>query len=367
MPADNQQPDIATLEVNGQRYSGWTSISIKRSLESMGGSFDLTLTEKWPDQPKAWPIVAGDRCRVLLGDDPVITGYVDKMGVQYDSGSHELKASGRDTTGDLIDCSAPSTSFTDATLPEIASDLAAPFGIEVNDETADEDYTRIPKRAVQNGESVFRHLERQALTDGRLLVTDGNGKLVITRAGKGGNADDVLELGVNIKSASIDHDFSQSYSDVTVKGQASAADLSSFDLGTVGPSHTVSRDASPVPGGTARHRPLILVAETQADGKRCQQRAEWEQARRKGKETSISITVQGWRQTSGQLWTINQKVRLVCPYLRADGWWLIVGVDFKLDESGTTTQLKLGDEAGYQPQPKVSKAAEVAESYKVLP
>lgn len=355
-----------TLEVNGRRYSGWKSVAVKRSLESMGGAFDISLTEKWPEQPVAWPIVAGDKCRILIGDDPVITGYVDKTSVQYDQQSHELKVSGRDTTGDLIDCSAPSTSFCNATLPEIARDLAEPFGIDVDDETADEGYSRIPRRSVQNGESVFRNLERQALTDGRLLVTDGNGKLVITRAGKGGNADDVLELGVNIKAASIERDFSQTYSDVTVKGQASAADLESFDLGVAGPSHTVTRDEPSVAGSVSRHRPLILVAETQADGQRCQQRAEWEQARRKGKETRISITVQGWRQSSGRLWTINQKVRLACPYLRADGWWLIAGVDFRLDESGSVTVLTLGDEAGFQPQGKVSKAAEAAKAFEVL-
>lgn len=358
--------DTAVLEVNGKRYSGWTSITVKRSLESMGGAFDLALTERWPEMPKAWPIVAGDKCRILLGDDPVITGYVDKVGVSYDQSSHELKAGGRDTTGDLVDCSAPSSSYRNATLPEIASDLAEPFGIDVLDETEDDGYNRIPKRSVQNGESVFRHLERQALTDGRLLVTDGNGNLVITRAGKGGTADDVLELGVNIKAASIERDFSQSYSDITVKGQASAADLDTFDINSAGPSHTVTRENPAIAGGTSRHRPLILLSETQADGQRCQQRAEWEQARRKGKEIRISVTVQGWRQTSGRLWTINQKVRLACPYLRADGWWLISGVEFKLDESGTVTVLTLGDEAGFQPQPKVSKAEQAAESFEVM-
>lgn len=353
--------DVVTLEVNGERYAGWTSIGVKRSLESVGGSFDLALTERWPEQPKDWPLVAGDGCRVLIGNDPVITGYIDKLSAQYDANSHEIKASGRDATGDLVDCSAPSQSMNNATLPDIARGMAGAFGIDVSDETEGDDsvddYTRMPKRSVNEGESVFRHLERQALTDGRLLTTDGNGKLVITTAGKGGQSGTVLAMGSNILSASIDRDFSQSYSSVTVKGQVSAADLSQFDLSSASPSYTDKKTATPVPGGVNRHRPLVLVSETQADGERCRKRAENEQARRKGKEIKISITVQGWRQDDGSLWTINQMVQLVDPYLRADGWWLISEVAFQLDESGSITKLTLCSPEGYSPKGKKGKTA----------
>lgn len=347
--------DVLTLEVNGERYAGWTSVTVKRSLDSIGGAFDISLTEKWPEQPKEWPLVEGDKCRILIGDDPVITGYIDKLSSQYDATSHEIKVSGRDTTGDLVDCSAPSKSFSNATLPEIARDLAEPYDIEVEDETEDEGYTRIPKRSVQQGETVFRHLERQALTDGRLLVSDGNGKLVITTAGKGGNADAILEQGVNILSASIDRDFSKSYSEISVKGQASAADLAKFDVSSASPSHTVKRDSPTIPGGPNRHRPLVLLAETQADGQRCQQRAEWEQGRREGKEVKISVTVQGWRQSNGKVWTINQLIRTVSSYLRVDGFFLISTVQMKLDDAGSTTQMELSDPAGYKPQKKIKK------------
>ncbi len=370
MPADQANNNVLTLEVNGSRYSGWTSVSIKRSLDSMGGAFDIALTERWPEQPNDWPLIAGDQCRVLIGNDPVITGYIDKLSVQYDATSHQIRVSGRDVTGDLVDCSAPSRSFQNATLPEIARDLAAPFGIDVADETAGddevEDYTRLPRRSVNEGETVFRHLERQALTDGRLLTTDGNGKLVITTAGKGGQSGTVLEMGKNIKAASIDRDYSQTYSDITVKGQMSAASFDVFDASVASPSHTVSREGARQPGGVNRHRPLVLLSETQADGDRCRKRAENEQARRAGREVKISVTVQGWRQDDGSIWTINQMIRLIDPYLRADGFWLISEVNLTLDESGSIAKLTLSDPAGYKPQNKVSKAVQSKQQFQVV-
>ncbi len=102
--------DRISLSAGGQVYSGWTKVSITRSLENMAGSFDLELTYKWQgsdDKYKAFvePIKQGQPCVVKIGNDTVITGYVDDWVPSYDENQVIIAVSGRDKTADLVDCS----------------------------------------------------------------------------------------------------------------------------------------------------------------------------------------------------------------------------------------------------------------------
>ena len=214
--------NLLTLRVGGQVFAGWKSVSIRLGLEQIAGTYDLAITERWPWQPLEWSIPPGEFCEILIGDDPVISGYVDAVSVSYDANSHEIRVNGRDRTGDLVDCSAPSTAFSGLTFLQIAEKLTAPFGIQVHDETAlgrrlntkekkagkkgtppkmPRVSGQLPKCATKNSESVFKTLEKLARSEGVLLVSDGEGGLIITRAGMGGNCSTVLEFGQNILRA----------------------------------------------------------------------------------------------------------------------------------------------------------------------
>lgn len=365
--------DLLTLKVGGQIYGGWKSVSIRTGIEQIAGSYDLSITERWPNQATEWAIPPGEFCEVLIGEDPVISGYVDTVAVSYDDRSHEIKVTGRDKAGDLVDCSAPSTAFSGLAFDEIAKRLCDPFGIAVRDETTKvRKVVKLPKQAVQNSESVFKTLEKLARNEGVLLVSDGLGGLVITRAGLGGEYSTVLEFGKNILRASLEHSHASLYSEITVKGQAAAADATQFGVLQAGPKGTVKRSAKVAQSGNsqiARHRPLILIAETQADARRCQQRAEWEAGNREAKARKLSISVQGWRDPdSGWLWRANRKVRVKCPWLRLDEWWLIAGVSYKLDEGGTTAELSLVSEKSFDLLPEIPQPQGGAASgkYQVL-
>lgn len=369
-------PNLLMLKVGGQVFAGWKSVGIRLGLEQIAGTYELAITERWPNQATDWTIPPGEWCEILIGDDPVISGYVDAVSVSYDAASHEIKVNGRDRTGDLVDCSAPSTSFSGLTFLQIAEKLTAPFGITVYDETAAGRKLntkekkagkkgtpvkkprvggKLPKCATQNGETVFKTLEKLARSEGVLLVSDGEGGLLITRAGMGGDCATVLKFGENILRAQFEHSHANLYSDITVKGQAAAADAGKFDVTHAQPKGSVSRSKGAKTGNSqiARYRPLIVVAETQADGKRCQQRAEWEAANREAKARKITVTVQGWRQESGELWRINQRVKVVCPWMRVDEWWLIAGVSYRLDEGGSLTELTLVGEKAFDLLPEI--------------
>lgn len=372
--------DKLTLRVGGQIYGGWKQVLIQTGIGQLAGAYELGITERWPAQTTDWEIPPGEYCEVEIGEDVVISGYVDKTAVTYDANSHEIKISGRDRAGDLVDCSAPSKSYKGLTLEQIAKTLCEPYGISVYDETrygrkltekekADGKKTSppskpriakaVPKQANQTSESVFRTLDKIARSEGVLLVSDGEGGLLITRAGMGGDCEVTLELGKNIKSASYENSFADLYSEITVKGQSSAVGASRYDLSNAAPKGTVKRAKSAKSGNSQidRYRPLILIAETQANAARCQQRAAWEASNREAKSRKITIAVQGWREKpDGDLWRINKMVKIKCPWMRLDESWLISGVTYKIDDGGgTVTDLTLVDKRSFDLLPEIPK------------
>ena len=371
---------LLTLKVGGKIYAGWKSVNVRQSMEQIAGTFELSVTERWPSQPTEWSIPPGEFCEVFIGEDPVIAGYVDAVAVSYDAGSHNIRVTGRDRTGDLVDCTAPTTAFSGLRFAQIAEKLITPYGITLFDETVggkrltlrDKKQGKksaapkrarvgahVPKQATQCGESVFKTLEKIARSEGVLLVSDAEGGLLITRAGLAGDCSTQLKFGDNILRASFEHSHANLFSEISVKGQASAAGAGKFDVSHSAPKGVVKRTKAASVGNSqiARYRPLELVAETQADAKRCQQRAEWEASNREAKARKISVTVQGWRQLDGDLWRINQRVRVTCPWMRVDEWWLVAAVAFALDDSGSLTELTLVGKNAFDLLPEIPAAA----------
>ena len=347
--------DKLTLKVAGQVYGGWKSVTINHGIEQVAGTFALGITERWPGQATSWAIPPGELCEVLIGDDPVINGYVDAVSVSYDAQSHDISVKGRDRTGDIVDCSAPSVDFKNQTFDQIAQALLKPYNIRLTNQTKSKPIS-LPKNAMQQGESVFRTLEKIVRSEGALLISDRQGGLIKTRAGAGGESDTVLKFGENILRAQFEHSYANLYSNITVKGQVAAPSAERFSVTQTSCKGSVSRPskaASSVNSQITRYRPLVLVAETQADAKRCLQRAQWKASTREAKARRITITVQGWRQRSGKLWQINQTVRVTCPWMRVDERWLIAATNFKLDSGGSLTDLTLVGPNAYNLLPEI--------------
>ena len=101
-------PDPANqvrLVVNGQEFGGWKSVRIEGGIERQARSFDLEVTDRWPGQtdiPRR--IRPFDACQVFIGNDLVLTGYVDATPIKYDGKSVGVGVKGRSKTADLVDC-----------------------------------------------------------------------------------------------------------------------------------------------------------------------------------------------------------------------------------------------------------------------
>lgn len=322
------------LKVNGKLFGGWQRVRIERGIEQIAGTFDLTATDRWNTAQgrQGIEIKPGQRCEVLVNGRIVITGYIDSVNRSYDADSHQIGVSGRDKTADLVDCSAiyKSGQWVGKKLEQIAADLAAPFGIGVT--AAVDTGSALPVLAIQEGETVFELLDRAARMKALLLISDGAGNLLLTRAGRDRAPAELLEGG-NILRADGEFSWRDRFSDYIVKGQRRGDDENYAE--TVAHQTESVKDA-----GINRYRPLIVMAEDQEGNAALRQRAEWERNVRAGRATRASITVQGWG-VDGQLWQPNTIARLRSPLLAADLDVLIVSVTYSLDDGGTVTELQV--------------------------
>lgn len=359
-----------SLEVNGVRYEGWKGIRISQGIEQLAGTFSLDVTQKWPDQAVDFPIEPGEACTLKIGEDVMITGYIDVVSEVEGVEDHTIRVEGRDRTGDLVDCSAPTTEWTGLTFEYIASELIKPYGIELltQVETSAGGYVakkpgkhkapaakagkgggRLPRKAGNSGETVHRLLEKLAKIQGVLLVSDRKGGLVVTRAGLNGRTTDKLELGRNLKSPiNYERSFANLFSEITVKGQAHGATSAGVPVlsgaASVKPVATVKRSGASAAGSVTvgnksiqRYRPLVINAEDQADAKRCRDRAEWEAGTREARSRKFVVQVQGWRQSDGSIWEINTLTNLLKHRRVGENEdMLISNIEYTLDLSGGT-------------------------------
>jgi prophage tail gpP-like protein len=321
------------LKCNGYTHEGWEDVRVTRSMETLAGGFQITYYDKWGTQEESRTIYTGDACEVIMYGQTIITGYVDTASINYDGSSHTLSITGRDKTGDLVDCSAiyQTGQFNNQKIEAILSSLCKPFGIKVT--TASSTGASIQKFNINPGETVHEVIERLCKLQGLLCIADKKGNLTLIRGGEYQNGGRLIE-GVNILSGSVESDFKDRFSQITVKGQEQSS-------GTNPGLNAYKATASAKDLEVKRYRPLIVIAEEQASTARCAERASWEVATRCGRSRRFEITVLGWRSEAGKLWDINQKVQIDAPNLGVSETLIISEVTYTSDSQGEKTHLTL--------------------------
>lgn len=345
--AEREGTTRVTLGIGDAEWDGWTELEITRSIERVAGAFALGLTERWPGQTERRQIRMGMACKLAVDGEVLITGWIDDVEINYDATSHQLVVRGRDSTGDLFDSKLGDRPFEfgGLKLDEIAQRICRPFGITV---TAQVDMGRpFPRFAIQPGESPFEAIERGCRQRAILPVADGRGGLLLTRAGMGGEAAAPLQLGGddgNILSGGTTMSMADLHSEYIVLGSAAAPSALNQVFGPnpeaaegrpVAPSARI-RDPS-----VTRHRPTVVMAETQGTSVTLRQRAEWQRAVAVGKSVKGTRTVQDWRGAT-KLWHPNTLTRVTDDLANLDNEeMLITATKMTLTEAGTLTELTL--------------------------
>lgn len=336
--------------------SGWTSIRVTRGIERCPSDFDIEMTELYPDEVGAFVIQPGDSCQVKLGDDLVITGYVDRFIPSIDGNSHSIRVMGRSKCADLVDCDAewPGGQITGSSVLAIAQKLAEPYGkftdgrkpqpILVSTDVSDAGPI-IPQFNLTLGEKAFSIIERLCRFSALLAYDEPDGNLFLTRVGTL-EAASGFKQGVNVQSASLSYAVDDVYSEVL----AFILSLDMFlDAGNDGNLIATARDPN-----VLRHRRKIILAESgDTDFNVAKRRAYWEVARRSGRSRQLTVVTDGWRDSAGVLYTPNTLVPVDFPALKLPpNKWLISEVTYSRNEgSGTTATLTIMPPQAFAPQP----------------
>lgn len=337
------------LSVNGKSFDGWKDVQIRTSLKACSGAFALSITDRWSGQREPWIVRPGDRCTVSIDGQRVITGHIDAVSPSFESKSRSIQVSGRDSTADLVDCSVDigAFEFKDISIEELAKKICSQFGLPVvfNGQSSG----RIERLTINPGETGFEVLDKYARQKGFLVTTNGLGSLLITRPGTQ-RASTALEQGKNIISGSAQFDFTERFSEYKVITQygelAQELGMAAYSTAATATDSTVSRK-----------RKLIIQSENSMSEFDARTRAQWEATVRAARSGKFKVTVQGWTQQNGQLWRVNQIVKIKSEWLGLNGDLLITGVDMSLSsDSGTTTVLELERKDAYLPEPEVKKS-----------
>lgn len=333
------------LFIGGGIFSGWVSVSVRRSLEHLAGSFELELM--MPGQSLPDSITPGLPLKLQINGVTVITGYLDTVKHKITATSYKISITGRDKTGDLVDCSAvfKGSQWHNRTLEQIAGDLCKPFGIrviwQVSDATAAKPFATF---TLQLSETVSDALTRAARHRGVLVTSNADGDLVFTQAGN--QQTDTLELGKNLLDADFTDDWRNRYSEYLVKGHGGGG-------GHKGEAKAAALLAAPK-GQTAdkavtRYRPKVILADHKITADGARQRATREERRAIARSERFVATAKDWFRENSALWDVNMLTRVVAPRVNVDMRDLLIcQVEFTLNaKEGEVTRLTLAPRDGF--------------------
>ena len=350
-------PDTLYFLVNGVSYSGWNSSRVTRGVERFPSDFEIAATETFPalstalgGSPNEVICKPGDACQILLGADPVLTGFVDRLTFSITPESHTIRISGRGKCQDLADCSAVVTKATasGSSAYQVAQELIAPFtkstGITALSLSGD-GLGAYFSLYVALGETVYEILEKIARYEGLLLYEDANGNLVFSIIGKTTHYSGIGE-GRNVQAASSTFTMDERFS-VYIMAYTSADSIITPGTGanTIVPLYDES-----VP----RYRPRIIISDQdQASVPFATARGNWEIARRRGRSQALTVTLDSWRDAKGVLWQPNYLIPIQMPSCKVvDQVWCISEVSYLRDgQSGTTAQLIVMPQEAFTPEP----------------
>lgn len=341
------------VHVNGKHFGGWLSVSISRSLETVSGSFSLSMTDIWESNQIPFEISDGDSVQVTIGGQLVITGYVDEHEMAIDENSHTFTIAGRDKTGDIVDCAVLNRpgEWRNRSIIDIARAMCAPYDITV---TSDVDTgSTVDLFRADPGETVFSALEKLARGKELLVSGSDDGNVLLTRSSKihlGTN----IEEGVNALKVSFKSDSKDRFSTYIVEGQSDGSNNTKHSFRGTGYDPAVKR-----------LRTTIIMAETKADQAYANRRAMWEARVKAANAQTVECTVQGWHTNSNELWAVNRLVRVVSSTLRIDDDLLITDITFNKSDSGTTTDLVLKRKDVYLTESELKEAEDILNAMKL--
>lgn len=342
--------DTLSLIVGNQVLTGWQRVSVTRELATIPATFDLQITEKYPNTADI-DVQPGQPCTIKIGNDLVLTGYVDRYAASINAGTHTIRISGRSMSEDLVDCSAafgdmskPGFQVSNGTTLSIVEALAAPYKVPVKSSAGPG--RDIPRFNILLGETPWEIIDRITRYSQMLVYDLPDGTLMLAKVGTESMASG-FSLGDNVEQAAVDFSMDQRFSDL--EGHLTTV----LTFGTDGGVNTPGVGERVKDDGVPRFRLRYVISEQFFEGKPIvYDRAVWEMNKRKGHSYQFNVTCDAWRDSAGKLWEPNMLAPIQAAALKLqNASYIIASVTYVRDESGQHGQLVLMPPQAFMPEP----------------
>jgi len=212
------------VRVNGKPLTLWTSCEVGRDLANIAGTFRID----YYDEGRADAALAmaqevatireNEAVEIKVAGVVVLRGWIDSLQLDIEADRVSASVSGRDVTGDLVDCHANPLGpgeYRMITLDKVVGSIAGPFGLSASvDVDVGAPFTLV---AVETAEPAMATIEGLSRQRGVLVTSDGIGGIVLTQAGTT-RAKTSLSMPGNCRRASYTAQPQQRFSDYWVKG-----------------------------------------------------------------------------------------------------------------------------------------------------
>ncbi len=360
--------------VNGEaaEYEHWTDVSITSELNTLARSFQVGTTAKLPQSSTLLRSFAlGDEIQIYIGDDLVLTGYVDALPISYNATSVVAAIVGRSCTEDLVDCCPawngydfsggfkstkwssphPSGDFVDPAITKAAmqfinvplkqavAQLIAPYGIHLICELNDAVVNGNVNYTVRNDAPILKALQNLVAYTGLYFIDDEYGNLKIVDQKKRERCTGSLSLGENVLSASAQFDGSKRFSEYWLNCSQKGSDNKSGKA-----LQSLAKSTDP---DIKRFR-FQRKTDQKQNGPQIYTEAQYQRAQ----YYKTTYEVVGWRQQgkTGELWKANTLVTIRDDLLNNSQEMIITKVTYKLSDKGMLTTLECVPAAGFRPE-----------------
>jgi prophage tail gpP-like protein len=339
------------LTDDGLMLTGWKAVRISRSIEVATSSFELSCSA----DANTLNLISkeGAPVKISIGDDVVLSGFIETIEQTLAPRVHLIKLSGRGKLSDLVDCSCRIDKVNaNTSLAALCTAIAAPYSVNVfvppNGTQAILDKLPVlPRQIVSITETAWEVIERYARYCGMLVFESEEGELTISTAGTELGASG-LALGQNVEAISCTKSTLGTFS--TFNAVLSAYSAGADDEGVTNlPVVTVVAKSS-----TGRLRPTYFVSEQSATDRRfVEKRVNWMASRSYGRSRRVRVLVDSWRDASGSPWITNTNYPVTADAvgIPENTILLLAEVTFILDKLGTHAELVFGPRQGFLPEP----------------
>jgi len=338
--------DIAVLEIDGMQYGEWESVSVRHAyydVPFVTARFTCSEAQPIAANYAALRILPGQWCKVYLGGQLMMSGYVATRQVFYDAFRHYVEIQAVSNVASMAYTSIISKTheLKNVTAEQAIRSWLAPSGIQFRVEGGALPSRKFPRIAHAPGTPIIEMVETVLRQLGSYpLRSNPQGELVV-EAGESSQTDTVTE-GIDILEG---REIIQNLG--MAKGSYGIGEQPGNDKTNMTKSAHEVFKANPYSNAAVeQYAPQVIAAEHPGDVQNMSGRANAEQLLQTQDTINVIITVRGWFKPSGGIWTCGQKVMVKSPMLVMDG-----SIDLKAktitysqdNRRGTRTVLELAN------------------------